>query len=233
MDQKSRAIQLLSARQGGQPLAEQDLIAWCGAFVSGWQSKGMTDDERDGIVNEAWADFMEIAENRPEIPGEELYLELTRALWRAKKRWQRARDSGAKTNESLDASSDVAGSENPEELTITGQLLQLVLNKIFLAFESELPRLSERDRNLISRFYRLEAQLPPRAPSIRFPTPAAARKAVSRARRRLAEATDEWLQRDLENHPQDRLVIELAQEVVRGDRVLRVIDLLEESERDA
>ena len=116
---------------------------------------------------------------------------------------------------------------------IAGQLLELVLKWIFLAFEAQLPQLGDRDHDIISRLYRLEARFPPTAPSIRFPTPAAARKAESRARRRLAEATEEWLQRTLENHPKDRLVIELAQEVIRGDRVLQVFDLPEEIERDA
>lgn len=120
---------------------------------------------------------------------------------------------------------EIAGSYKPEQVAITQLLLQLILKKVFAAFEDVIPRLGARDHDLISRIYGLEDHYPPKASSSPFETPSASRQAESRARRRLAEATDEWLEEDLKVHPEDWQIIRFARETVRGERILKVIEL--------
>ena len=220
---EDEATQLLRAWRRGDPAAQEALIEWCGAFVTRNQSQGMGQDDRDSIVNEAWSEFLELIDNQ-------LYQELRRALWRTKKRWQRERVRSSKQEPDDEPA---PGPADPGSLVMNRQLLRVVLKTIFAAFESELPQLSQRDHDILTRFYELEAFFPPKAPPVPFRTADAARRAQSRARRRLAEASHGWLARRLEDRSEDRHVVELAQEVVRGDRFLNVVDLLAEFEREA
>ncbi len=166
---------------------------------------------RDLIAKEAWGELLEIAADRPDEPP---------GLRVRSKRWGLRSET-----DSTSPRGPRAGSYNPEQVAITRLLLQLILKKVFAAFADVIPSLGDRDHDLISRLYRLEYHYPPKAPPFSFRAQSASRRAESRARRRLAEATDEWLEQDLKTHPDDWQVIRFARETVRGERLLRVIEL--------
>ena len=89
---------------------------------------------------------------------------------------QRELELSAKSEEVADSrrSSDPFAVD-PANLAMTRQLTGLILERIFLAFEAELPRLKKRDHDILCRRYRLEPHFSPKAPAVQFPSAAAAR----------------------------------------------------------
>ncbi len=177
---------------------------------------------RNVIAQEAWGELLEIAAHQRDLRADE---RASPRAWGIVP-WQRHQGRSPAIDHATPRANRGrhAGSYDPEQVVITRLLLQLILRKIFTAFEDVIPKLGDGDHDLISRLYGLEEFYPPKAPPPSFRAPSASRQAERRARQRLTEATEEWLETDLKAHPDDRQIIRFARETVRGDRLMKVIE---------
>jgi hypothetical protein len=177
-------------------------------------------EDFDDIFSSALADTLPSLLDA-DVPAEEFSRELERALEKHKKRSKRERLLAAH-------GPSLSLNDHEDFWRIREQLVDLerVIVEIEDSLNEALDALGERDRSILIQDYRLEAaRQGSRIDAPSFPTEAARRKALARARRRFNEELEKRISLQLQDAGARREVLEAALSVVRGGELSSALSL--------
>ncbi len=215
----ARLIPALASNGGTQDL--QDLQAWCSYHITKWYWCGHSREDCGDIIQAALMENLDARDAHPEYDNNELSKVLIRSLDKHKKRLQRASEG---PHDSFDPALHGTGSlEALENQLIARERLDQLpeaCETLFELLEAKLLDLSDRDHDLVSRYYGLQDFFPPRlVPAEFFSSADAKRKALYRARRRLADKLEQCLQAMLADcAPRRQSILEAALKLVAEER---------------
>ena len=207
-------------------MLQAELCDWCARFVKRWHWRGHDSDACQEIVQEALTKTYALAEHRS-LSDDRFAQCLWRALESEKKRHQRALTKSCTSEIDVDRCGPTL-IEQANERALRQDWVAQTQGLLFEALSEVIPKLSERDRAVLVKKYKLEDWYPAPQQSLELSS-SAERKANYRARQRLSQKIEAYL-RDHSSAWEEH-VWKSALRIVRGQEGIDLFESFDLFER--